>query len=59
MIELGVGFHPELTGEENIRLYASVMGLGPVEITERYPAIVEFSASARSSTSRSSTTLRG
>jgi len=43
MIELGVGFHPELTGRENIFLGASIHGLKRKEIEALYPAIVEFS----------------
>ena len=42
MIELGVGFHPELTGRENIFLGASIHGLCRKEIEALYPAIVEF-----------------
>jgi ABC-type polysaccharide/polyol phosphate transport system ATPase subunit len=43
MIELGVGFHPELTGRENIFLGASIHGLCRKEIDALYPTIVEFS----------------
>lgn len=43
MIELGVGFHPELTGRENVFLGASIHALSRNEIEEIYPAIVEFS----------------
>jgi ABC-type polysaccharide/polyol phosphate transport system ATPase subunit len=43
MIELGVGFHPELTGRENIFLGASIHGLNRKEIEKLYPAIVDFS----------------
>jgi ABC-type polysaccharide/polyol phosphate transport system ATPase subunit len=43
MIELGVGFHPELTGKENIFLGASIHGLSRREIAEIYEAVVEFS----------------
>jgi ABC-type polysaccharide/polyol phosphate transport system ATPase subunit len=43
MIELSVGFHPDLTGKENIYLGASIYGLRRREIEEIYPAIVEFS----------------
>jgi ABC-type polysaccharide/polyol phosphate transport system ATPase subunit len=43
MIELGVGFHPELTGRENIFLGASIHGLSRKEIDEIYRAVVEFS----------------
>ena len=43
MIELGVGFNPELTGRENIFLGASIYGLNRREIEEIYVAVVEFS----------------
>jgi ABC-2 type transport system ATP-binding protein/lipopolysaccharide transport system ATP-binding protein len=43
IIELGVGFHPDLTGEENVYLNASLYGLTNKEIRERYADIVEFS----------------
>lgn len=42
VIELGAGFHPELTGAENVALYGAVMGLGRAEIAAQYPAIVAF-----------------
>ena len=44
VIELGAGFHPELTGAENIALYAAVLGLGRKELAARYDEIVEFAA---------------
>jgi ABC-2 type transport system ATP-binding protein len=44
VIELGAGFHPELTGAENIALYAAVLGLTRKELVERYDDIVEFAA---------------
>jgi ABC-2 type transport system ATP-binding protein/lipopolysaccharide transport system ATP-binding protein len=43
LIELGVGFHPELTGEENIYLNASLYGFSNKEIRNRFDEIVEFS----------------
>jgi lipopolysaccharide transport system ATP-binding protein len=43
IIELGVGFHPELTGKENIFLGASIHGLTRKEIHNIYDSIVEFS----------------
>jgi homopolymeric O-antigen transport system ATP-binding protein len=43
MIELGVGFHPELTGEENIYLGASIYGLSRKEIDKIYSGVVAFS----------------
>lgn len=42
MIELSVGFHPDLTGKENVFLGASICGLSSKEIEEIYPAVVEF-----------------
>jgi ABC-type polysaccharide/polyol phosphate transport system ATPase subunit len=44
VIELGAGFHPELTGSENIALYAAVLGLTRRELAVRYDEIVEFAA---------------
>jgi ABC-type polysaccharide/polyol phosphate transport system ATPase subunit len=43
LIELGAGFHPELTGRENIRLNGSILGLTRKEITAATGEIVEFS----------------
>lgn len=43
LIELGLGFHPELTGEENIYLNASLYGLTRRDIEGIYSDIVEFS----------------
>src|SRR4051794_35831072 len=42
VIELGAGFHPELTGAENIRLYGAVLGLTRRELQARFDEIVEF-----------------
>ena len=43
LIELGAGFHPELTGRENIFLYGTIMGMTQDEIKKRFDEIVEFS----------------
>jgi ABC-type polysaccharide/polyol phosphate transport system ATPase subunit len=43
MLELGAGFHTDLTGQENIRLNASILGLTNAEIDEIYDEIVNFS----------------
>jgi ABC-type polysaccharide/polyol phosphate transport system ATPase subunit len=43
IIELGAGFHPELTGRENIRMEASIYGLDRDAIDALYPRIVAYS----------------
>lgn len=43
LIELGAGFHHELTGHENIFLNAAILGMHKKEIEERYDEIVDFS----------------
>ena len=43
LIELAAGFHPELTGRENIYLYGSIMGMKKREINEKFQEIVDFS----------------
>lgn len=43
LIELGAGFHPELTGEENVYLNGVILGLKEREIKQRFKEIVDFS----------------
>lgn len=43
LIELGAGFHPELSGRENIYTNATIFGFTKEEITERVPDIIRFS----------------
>ncbi len=43
LLELGAGFHSDLTGIENIEFYGAVMGLHGKEIRSKIKAIVEFS----------------
>lgn len=43
LLELGAGFHPDLTGRENIYLNGSVLGLSKQEIDQSYESIVDFS----------------
>jgi lipopolysaccharide transport system ATP-binding protein len=42
LLEVGTGFHPELTGRENVYLNGSLLGMKRREITRKYPEIVEF-----------------
>lgn len=42
LIELGAGFHPELTGSENIFLNGVILGMTEGKIAELYDSIVEF-----------------
>ena len=42
LIELGAGFHPDLTGRENIFLNGTILGLQRSEIQQRYDQIVDF-----------------
>lgn len=43
LIELGAGFHPEITGRENIVINGIMLGLTRREIDQRFDSIVEFS----------------
>ncbi len=42
LLELGAGFHPELTGRENVFLYGAIMGMSRAQMQERFDAIVDF-----------------
>jgi lipopolysaccharide transport system ATP-binding protein len=42
LLEVGTGFHPELTGRENIFLNGAILGMRRAEIRQRFDAIVEF-----------------
>ncbi|MDC7803339.1 ABC transporter ATP-binding protein [Sphingomonas sp. BLCC-B65] len=46
LLELGAGFHPDLTGRENVYLNASVLGLSREETDEKFDDIVQFSGIA-------------
>jgi lipopolysaccharide transport system ATP-binding protein len=42
LLEVGTGFHPELTGRENVRLNGAILGMRRQEIARRFDEIVEF-----------------
>lgn len=43
LLELGAGFHPDLTGRENVYLNGSVLGLSREEVDEQFDTILDFS----------------
>src|SRR6267378_3760252 len=46
LIEVSAGFHPDLTGRENIFLHGAILGMSRAEIRRRFDAIVAFSGLA-------------
>src|SRR5207245_7169046 len=42
LIELGAGFHPEISGRENVAINGIMLGLSRREVDERFDDIVEF-----------------
>ena len=42
LLDLGLGFHQNFSGRENIRLNCALLGMSPAQIEERIPAIINF-----------------
>jgi lipopolysaccharide transport system ATP-binding protein len=47
LLEVGTGFHPELTGRENVYLSGGILGMQKVEIRQKFDAIVDFAGVER------------
>jgi len=47
LLEVGTGFHPEMTGKENVFLNGAILGMTKAEISEKYDEIVAFSGCER------------
>jgi ABC-type polysaccharide/polyol phosphate transport system ATPase subunit len=58
LLELGAGFHPDLTGIENIELYASILGMRKAEVKAKLDSIIAFAFDAPDLVAKIDTPLR-
>lgn len=58
LLELGAGFHPDLTGNENLELYGSILGMNIRQIRARYDDIVGFAFDSPELAGKMDTALR-
>jgi lipopolysaccharide transport system ATP-binding protein len=47
LLDVGTGFHPELTGRENVFLYGSILGMRQSEVRRRFDEIIDFAEVGR------------
>jgi lipopolysaccharide transport system ATP-binding protein len=47
LLEVGTGFHPELTGHENVYLYGAILGMDRWEVTRKFDEIIAFAEIAK------------